>query len=164
MNQVLSEGPRAPGRGAESTAVRSPPGPEGRQSIPFTLPWGSTFLLPLPPRLMVGAASLPTASQQVWEPVVSSLPPLVLQGWGALSPHGRGPWECRVLSLVPRCPWLVAVDGCRNGEWGPVQGGSFPPEIAQMPYVKGELTAESARNDGRRAGGGLLRPECGSDL
>lgn len=33
---------------------------------------------------------------------------------------------------------------------GPVWGSSFPQEIARMPYVMSELTAASARNDGRR--------------
>lgn len=51
-----------------------------------------------------------------------------------------------------------------RGEWSPVQGELVPPRNSSDALCKGELTAESARNDGRRAGGGLLRPECGSDL
>ena len=50
-----------------------------------------------------------------------------------------------------------------RGEWSPVQGELVPPRNSSDALCKRELTAESARNDGRRAGG-LLRPECGSDL
>lgn len=57
-----------------------------------------------------------------------------------------GPWE-----LGPEPPslwWLVVGEG--EGETEPRGGG-----IAHMPYVTSELTAAPARDDGRRAGGGL---------
>lgn len=43
-----------------------------------------------------------------------------------------------------------------RGEWSPVQGELVPPRNSSDALCKGELTAESARNDGRRAGGGCL--------
>lgn len=67
------------------------------------------------------------------------------------SPSFWGPLQQGGSPLVPRRPGCVVVAGWRRrGEMGPVWGSSFPQEIAQMPYVMSELTAASARNDGRR--------------
>lgn len=129
MNQVLSEGPRAPGRGAESTAVGHSQA-QRECNPPHSLCPGEILSFS-PSRLgwLWGCISAHSPSTNLEEPSVSSLTPLFCRVWGTLSPHGRGPGSAGVLPLVPRCPWLVAVDGCRSeGGMEPHAGGARSPK------------------------------------
>lgn len=85
--------------------------------------------------------------------------PLSQGGWAGAQEHTGLTPHAQTRSA---CGGLVVGEGEREME--PRVGSSLPQEIAHMPYVMSELTAASARNDGRRAGGGLLGNECGSDL
>ena len=101
------------------------------------MPWGNPFLLPLPPRLAVGLHLCPEPLNKSGRTYSLFSSTLVLQVRGALSPHGRGPWECRGLASGAQMPlagggrWLQK----RGGNGAPCRGSSFPQEIAQMPYV-----------------------------
>lgn len=158
-------GAKSTRQGAESTAVgHSQAQREGSPSH-SQCPGEILFFSPSCLGWQWGCISAHSPSTNLEEPIVSSLPPLFCKVRGALSPHGMGPWECRGLASGAQMPlagggrWLQK----RGGNGAPCRGSSFPQEIAQMPYVRvSSLQSLPGMTAGGR--GGLLRPECGSDL
>ncbi|XP_032350860.1 uncharacterized protein LOC116668219 [Camelus ferus] len=166
----LDSGPRAPGGGAHGgdsqARVRGKPIP-----IPLGTATGDSdsysnsqypreipSFLPSCLRLGVGLGLCPQRPRESGMSWCLFSSTFVLQGKGKpLSPHRVGGARGSQGPCLS-CPGLVVADGWRRrrGNGAPVGGAHCPQEIAQTPYVRSELTAEPARNDDRRAGGGRL--------